>query len=418
MVARGIGRSRLAVMTLAVGALGVGLAGCNTTVSSNHDAGAGDHAAANQGPGQPTSGSSASPAQAPAAKLTSNITSGASNVPVDTPVVVRVSHGTLESVLVSAGNTTIPGAFNDNKTIWTASDLLEPGTRYAVRSRATDHSGRSTQSDSSFRTQDLTLDQQTYAKILPVQGETVGVGMPVMVTFDVPVTDRAAFERHMAVTSTPSQAGSWHWVSDNEVHWRPRVYWHPGTRVSVHVDVNGVDAGKGAYGQMNRDVTFTVGSSVIIKPNLKTDEMAVFLGGKLARTIPVTGGKSGGFETRSGTKLIEEKYSHIAMDAATVGISPGSSEYYDIPDVRYAQRITDSGEFLHAAPWSVYAQGHQNVSHGCVGMSTSNAQWLFGKTHIGDPVEVTGTTRPQDPGNGWTDWDMSWQQYQAASALR
>ena len=40
-------------------------------------------------------------------------------------------------------------------------------------------------------------------------------------------------------------------------------------------------------------------------------------------------------------------------------------------------RETNSGEFLHAAPWSVGSQGNANVSHGCTGMSTANAQWLY-----------------------------------------
>ena len=40
-------------------------------------------------------------------------------------------------------------------------------------------------------------------------------------------------------------------------------------------------------------------------------------------------------------------------------------------------RLTYSGEFLHAAPWSVGSQGYANVSHGCTGMSTANAQWLY-----------------------------------------
>ena len=56
-----------------------------------------------------------------------------------------------------------------------------PGRRTASRSRAA----------SRFTTQDLTLDQQTYPSVAPLAGETVGVGMPVIVTFDVPVTDRA-----------------------------------------------------------------------------------------------------------------------------------------------------------------------------------------------------------------------------------
>jgi lipoprotein-anchoring transpeptidase ErfK/SrfK len=105
------------------------------------------------------------------------------------------------------------------------------------------------------------------------------------------------------------------------------------------------------------------------------------------------------------------------MDAATVGIQPGDPEYYNIPDVEYAMRVTYTGEFLHAAPWSVGSQGYANVSHGCVGMSTDNAAWLYGLSHRGDVVKTIGSGRPLEYGNGWTDWDMSWKDYKEGSAL-
>ena len=56
-------------------------------------------------------------------------------------------------------------------------------------------------------------------------------------------------------------------------------------------------------------------------------------------------------------------------------------------------RVTYSGEFIHAAPWSVGSQGYANVSHGCTGMSTANADWLYHMTVRGDVVEYVGTDR-------------------------
>ena len=93
----------------------------------------------------------------------------------------------------------------------------------------------------SSRTQDLTLDQQTYPSVAPLADETVGVGMPVIVTFDVPVTDRASFEKHMTRhLDARARPGSWHWLSDTEAHWRPKTYWKAGTDVHVDVDINSV----------------------------------------------------------------------------------------------------------------------------------------------------------------------------------
>jgi lipoprotein-anchoring transpeptidase ErfK/SrfK len=144
--------------------------------------------------------------------------------------------------------------------------------------------------------------------------------------------------------------------------------------------------------------------------------MRVHKNGQLLRTIPISAGKPG-FTTRSGIKVIIEKFRTKRMDAATTGIDPGDPEYYNISNVEYAQRVTYSGEFLHAAPWSVGSQGSANVSHGCVGMSTEAAAWLYGLTKRGDVVDVTGSDRPMEPTNGWGDWNVPWAQYREASAL-
>ena len=355
--------------------------------------------------------------QTSAALISSNVRRN-QQVTVDTAVSVDVARGTLDSVVVRAarGGEALAGSFNATKTRWTATDRLEPGTRYLLASRAVDAEGRAVARRTAFATERLGLDRQTYASITPLDGETVGVGMPVIVRFDLPVIDRAAFERHMSVTARPATVGSWHWLSSNEVHWRPRAYWKPGTSVDVRIDVNSLDAGNGVYGQMDRHVRFQIGRSVVMRTDVASHSMKVYLDGALARTVPVTAGKPG-FETRSGVKLIVEKFAEKRMDAATVGIDRDDPEYYDIPDVEYAQRVTFTGEFLHAAPWSTSAQGSTNVSHGCIGMSTEDARWLFDLTHRGDPVEVTGTTRALERGNGWTDWNSSFAEYREGSAL-
>ena len=413
MSARGI-RSRLSVVAIAVTALSLGLAGCNggDAASNDQDSGPGDKAANNNAaPGNDDQEPATS-----AAVISANVSRG-KPVAVDTAVTVDVSDGSFDAVVLRVlKGKRVSGSFNADKTEWTAGSLLEPGTQYVVTSQASDSNGLAKNARTMFRTDNLTLDQQTYPSVTPLQGETVGVGMPVIVTFDIPVTNRAAFEKRMTVSASPKTVGTWHWLNDQEVHWRPKTYWKPGTKVSVDVNVNSVDAGHGIYGQMDRHVDFKIGNSVVMKANLQTDQMQVMVNGNLARTIPITGGKPG-FETRSGTKLIVEKFAEKRMDAATVGIDQNDPEYYDIPDVQYAQRVTFTGEFLHAAPWSVSAQGSYNVSHGCIGMSTDNAAWLFNLTHRGDPVEVTGTQRGLEDGNGWTDWNESYTQYKQASAL-
>lgn len=354
--------------------------------------------------------------------LTPSIRSGKRNVPVDTQVTVAASDGTIDQVVMSydddQGNSAkVPGTVSDDGTTWTAGDLLEPGAQYKLVMRGQNASGEPTVERSRFHSQPLTLDEQTYLRyIQPYDNTTVGVGMPVVLAFDVPVTDKASIERSLHVTSTPKVKGAWHWYSDTEVHYRPKHYWPVGTKVQVDADINGVSAGNGVYGQTSQEFNFTIGRKVVSHINLKSHEMKVFINDNLAKTIPVTGGMPG-YETRSGTKVIMEKYRTKDMDAATTGVSRNDPEYYNISNVPNALRVTWSGEFLHGAPWSEADQGFANVSHGCVGMSVENSAWMFDNSRIGDVVKVKGSNRQLEPANGWTDWNISWAQFLKGSAL-
>jgi lipoprotein-anchoring transpeptidase ErfK/SrfK len=348
----------------------------------------------------------------PPVKVLSNATG--TDVPVDRRVRIGVRNGTLRQVTVTSELGRVPGRMAGDS--WRATGRLEPGVEYAVRAVAERTDGRRATRTLRFTTTDLTLDEQTYASVAPLDGETVGVGMPVIVTFDVPVSDRAAMERHMTVTSTPRQLGTWHWVSDTEVHWRPRTYWRAGSHVSVDLDINSVDAGNGIYGQESRHVEFDVGDSVVSRIDVAAHRMRVFVNGDLARTIPISAGKPG-WETRSGTKVIIEKFRRKRMNAATIGVDRDDPEYYNLSNVQYALRVTYSGEFLHAAPWSVGSQGSANVSHGCVGMSLEDAAWLYSITSRGDVVEVTGSDRQMTLYNGYGDWNADFASYAEGSAL-
>lgn len=338
-------------------------------------------------------------------------------VTVDTLVEVNASGGTLDKVsLRSTDGARIRGQLADDETTWTADERLEPGTSYVVTTVARNGDGEERTVRRRFATEELTLDQQIYPSVAPLEGETVGVGMPVIVTFDLPVSDRKSIEKHLEVTSTPAQKGAWRWISDTEVHWRPKNYWKAGTEVSVDVDINSVPAGDGRYGQESRTVHFEVGDKHVYRVDGRSHQMKVFSNDELVHTFPITLGKAG-FVTRSGTKVIMEKFRTRRMRSETVGIPAGSAESYDIDDVEYAMRLTYSGEFIHAAPWSVGSQGNANVSHGCTGMSTADARTLYEMTLRGDVVEYTGTDREMTLENGYGDWNLGFREWKQGSAL-
>jgi lipoprotein-anchoring transpeptidase ErfK/SrfK len=339
------------------------------------------------------------------------------DVRIDRAVKLTARGGKLRTVRVTSSAGPLPGKLSKNKSAWAATGRLEPGVTYRIHSVGTRSDGKKVVRNQQFSTEDLTLDEQTYPSVAPLEGETVGVGMPVVVTFDIPVTDKASIEKHMSVQSTPRQPGAWHWISDQEVHWRPRSYWRAGTSVDVDVDINSIPAGAGIYGQESRHVSFDIGDAHVYKVNMDTHQMRVFSNGSLLRTIPITTGEEPKFTTRSGVKVILEKFRERRMNSETIGIDRNSPDGYDIDDVEYAMRVTYSGEFVHAAPWSVGSQGSANVSHGCTGMSTANAAWLYNMTSRGDVVEYTGTDKPMTLTNGYGDWNLDFADWASGSAL-
>ena len=399
-------RTRPAIAALMVSALA--LSGCSLTSGSDEPGTA---------PARAGEAPSATEQAQSAAVVASNIEPGAQGVDLTRKLRLTVQDGTFEDVAVTTRRgAPVQGRLSADKTRWVSQQPLTSGTRYRVASTAVDADGLQKSFASGFRARVLSLDEQTYPSFVG-DGQTVGVGMPVIVRFDVPVTDKAAIEKKLEVTSSPAQVGAFHWISDNEVHWRPRTYWKPGTKVTVEADVGGVPAGNGIYGQVDRTMNMTIGSAMVSKVDMNSHQMQVFRNGTLLRTIPITTGEQPKFTTRSGTKVIVEKFRQKRMNSETVGIDSDSADGYDIDDVEYAMRVTYSGEFIHAAPWSVGSQGAANVSHGCTGMSTANAGWLYENSKVGDVIEYTGTDRGTDLTNGFGDWNTSFADYKSGSAL-
>lgn len=348
-----------------------------------------------------------------------SVTDGAKDVPVDTLLTVTPAGATLREVQVTSTATgpssaEITGSINPGG-VWTADTLLDPDATYVVTARGADAHGADVTSRTEFTTVNLTRKQEVFPSVTPLSGGPFGVAQPIVIQFDLPVKDRAAFERRLTVTSTPAQEGSWGWVSDTEVHYRPKEYWQPGTTLHLDARLNGVNAGNGTYGQANRTVDLTIGKRQLTTVDLQAKQATFTRDGSEPETFPISAGKPG-FTTRSGTKVIMEKLASTRMDSETTGISGDSSEGYDL-QVSWALRLTSSGEFFHAAPWNAGKFGRVNDSHGCTGLSTANAYTLYEETQIGDPVEFTGSNRTMEFGNGWSEWNLTWDQWREHSAV-
>lgn len=345
------------------------------------------------------------------------ITSPAANA-TDVPTVMEVAFATKLATkssieVTDAAGAAVKGKVNKVHTRWVPSAQLKYDMRYTVTVNATGTDGRTATATSAFTTM-ATPSKQVGVSSFLSDGAVVGVGMPLIVRFSHPIPEdyRDDVQRRMTVRSNPSQVGAWHWVSGTEVRYRPKKYWKPYTEISYRIATGGLPMGDGWYGRSDLTVDVQTGSSVTMTVDNATKQMTVKKNGKLLRTIPVSLGKPT-TPSSSGTMLVIQKYRKTVFDTLA---ELGPKEGYRI-DIEYAQRLTWGGEYIHAAPWSVAQQGNTNVSHGCVNMSMSNAQWLFGITKVGDPVTVKGTERALQQWNGWTDWNMSWSQWVRGSAL-
>jgi lipoprotein-anchoring transpeptidase ErfK/SrfK len=219
------------------------------------------------------------------------------------------------------------------------------------------------------------------------------------------------------VTTVPAQQGSWGWLDDRQLMWRPRSFWTPGTKVTLSAPLHGVQTGSNKWVSTDRETGFTVGSSMVSSVDMRAHMLTVRRNGRIIHTFPVSTGKPGPLtETRRGTKVIIERNDAIVMDSATIGIPKGDPNYYKI-NTKWNLRLTWTGEFIHSAPWSVGAQGTQNVSHGCTNMSPANAGWMFRNSKVGDVVTFTGSSRVFQPGEGIGVWVFSYAAWQARSAL-
>ncbi|TVT44712.1 L,D-transpeptidase family protein, partial [Amycolatopsis rhizosphaerae] len=258
----------------------------------------------------------------------------------------------------------------------------------------------------------------TYPSLIPAPpsaGLTFGVGQIIGVSFDHAVTNRAAAEKALTVTTTPPQQGAWHWIDNKTVHYRPQSYWQAGTTVKLDANLYGVDLGGGVYGKTDRSVTYQIHDSWIAKADGNTDQMQLLHNGSVVGTMPISLGKDA-TPTHVGPHVISDKQQQVIMDSCTYGVCPPAPGAYRSTEY-WAERISNDGEFVHENPNTVNQQGSSNVSHGCINLSPQNAQAFFNQFGLGDVVEVTNSGGPVLPlWDTYGDWELSWADWQAGSA--
>ncbi|MGK5681191.1 Ig-like domain-containing protein [Actinoplanes sp. URMC 104] len=400
------GFKRAAVALVATSALLTSACGDGDDKSSEWQGGAAKPGSSAAAPGTPEALPSTVSVASPAA--------GAKNVEAISSIkyTTEDAQGTTVKVTDADGDE-VEGTLDKDAKTFTPAKALPWGTKFTVTVTGPEAEGKNNTATSSFTT------MAKPSKLIRVSsfmgdGQTVGVGMPLIIRFgrSIPESYRDDVERRMKVTATPAQVGTWHWTSPTEVHYRPKVYWKAHSKVFYKVALQGVPLGNGYYGRSDLTVDLKIGRSFVMTVSNKTKQMTVKQDGKVIKTIPVSLGKPS-TPSSSGTMVVIEKKKHTIFDTTD---ELGPDEGYKTP-IDFAQRITWSGQFIHAAPWSEGKQGRTNVSHGCVNVSEKMGAWLFDRTLMGDPITVTGTEEKLKNGNGWTDWNVSWEEYKKGSYL-
>ncbi|MFI7705532.1 Ig-like domain-containing protein [Nonomuraea sp. NPDC049480] len=360
-----------------------------------------------QNPGAPEATTTATP-EAPTIKITP--AEGSAKVSPDKRVTVTASGAPLEDVTVSAGDEQIEGRYNADKTKWVSKTPLKPSTGYNVTAKA-----GATTATSAF----TTLKPERALQVIDVtpnaKGEKVGVGAPIIVTFNQPVANKATIERALDVDAEKPVEGAWRWIDDTRVIYRTAKYWPAHQKVTFNAAITGIKGGKGLYGTKDYTATLKIGAKQISKVNTRTKMMYVYKDGKRVQTMRISAGMATTREytTTSGVHLTMERGNPVRM--ISPGRKKGDPGYYDVM-INHAVRISNSGEYVHAKD-NVWAQGVRNVSHGCLNARPDQARWFYDNVQRGDVVDIVGTNRELEWNNGWGFWQMSFKEWKKGSAL-
>ncbi len=363
------------------------------------------------GHGKKTAGSEPPPAPS----LTFEPADAATDVVPTAPVGVEVRDGWFQrAALTNGAGKVVAGAFNRDRTAYTVTEPLGYDAVYTWSGSVVGHDGQAVPVAGRLTTVTPTVTVDGGFQL--ADGQTVGVAAPIILQFDAPIADKAAVERALKLNTDPPVEGSWAWLPDeaqgSRVHWRTREYYPAGTKVSVVAKLYGLAFGDGAYGKEDMALDFEVGRRQVVRAEVSSHRIQVVRDGGVIMDFPCSYGEADKPRnaTRNGIHVVSEKYSDFYMSNPAAG-------YSNIHE-RWAVRISNNGEFIHANPASSGAQSNTNVTNGCVNLSTGDAEQYYYSAIYGDPVEVTGSSIPLSYADGdiW-DWAVDWSTCLSMSAL-
>lgn len=367
-------------------------------------------------PGDSGGDNTPSPKPTPIAVKAAHVESG--DVAFGKTVTLRASKARIKSMTVTgAHGKDVEGSVTKNGKAWKSESPIKPAATWTWKATATN--GTRTKGKISASK----AKSKEHATVNIGRDQTVGIAAPIIVNFQADVKNKADLERHMTVRMRPhgsdgkwkKAGGSWAWMyaapHTEKAHFRPKKFWPAHTDVRVDLPLGTLNWGGGKTGRQDITMRFTIGRSQIVKADAKKHNIVIYRDGKKVHTYPASYGMDSVKDrnTRSGIHVVTEKWKVKRMTSERWG--------YDLKE-RWAVRINNNGEFIHANPATTGSQGSRNVSHGCINLSTANAHSYFKTAIYGDPVVVTGTkTKLSDSLTELYDWALSWKKWQSLSAL-
>jgi lipoprotein-anchoring transpeptidase ErfK/SrfK len=372
-------------------------------------------------PGASSSSESTPPAPALPAKITIP-KAQRKHVNPRTPIAVQIANGTLTSVTMrNPEGKRVTGALSSDGTAWHTTEALGYDRTYRIIAKGRNGDGVRTKKKAKFTT--VTPSNMTLPYLHTIYGSdiqnnaTYGVGMLVAVHFDENIPDKKAAEKDLVVTTSPHVDGAWYWTDDADAHWRPQHFYQPGTKVTVNANVYGRNLGDGLYGQSDESVSFKIGAKHLSVANAKTHQVKVYFHNKMVRKMPTSMGQGGYVQgkygpialwTPNGLYTVINFENPAIMSSDSYGLPSTSAYGYPPEKVPWSTKISIDGIYLHELDTTIWAQGHQNVSHGCLNLNYDNAHWYFTHSRIGDVVKVIKSGGPPVSLAQGGDWSVPW----------
>lgn len=255
-------------------------------------------------------------------------------------------------------------------------------------------------------------------------GYTYGVGMPIVLYFSPLPKDVRAFEAAVKVTANGQPVnGAWYWeqplaseVSAHvvEAHYRPANYWPAHSKIHVSIPIGGVSAGPGmAFSGKLDSLDYSIGAAHISYVDASSLRMKITSDGKTVNNFPVSLGAAQ-TPTYNGTKVVMQKGEDIP---GTDRLRPNGTVMMNGPGytndpVQWSVRITQSGEYVHSAPWN-HGIGERSTSNGCTNLLPADGKWFYNWAQVGDVVTYTNTDgTAMRPDDGLGDWNIPWSVWQ------